>query len=141
MERTTRRVGVLGTLAACVLTVVACTSSTSAINTDGPEEINAGTTGATVTTGTTAVTSVPEQSSSSLTPTPVAGEPIMVPSVVGESLRSATNTLINIGFDVEEQFSPDPSGEYEAGEVFRQEPEAGTMVEPFSLVTIFVADG
>lgn len=64
-----------------------------------------------------------------------------MPTVIGQSQRAATNTLLNVGFVVEEQFAPGPSGESEAGQVFGQQPEAGTKLELGSIVTIFVTEG
>lgn len=66
---------------------------------------------------------------------------VNVPTVVGESQRSATNRLLDAGFLVEEQFAPGPSGGFEAGQVFGQQPEIGTKLEPGSIVTIFITEG
>lgn len=80
-------------------------------------------------------------SNSSTTDEPVAvADTFNVPIVVGELQRSATNTLLNAGFAVEEQFARDPSGEFEAGQVFDQQPKAGTELESGSIVTIFITE-
>lgn len=65
---------------------------------------------------------------------------VNVPTLVGESQRSATNTLLNAGFLVEEKFAPGPSGQFEAGQVFGQQPKAGTKLEPGSIVTLFITE-
>ena len=64
---------------------------------------------------------------------------IQVPGVVGEEADRAREILENAGFRV---FVDDqPNDEFEEGQVFRQDPEAGTRVEEGSTVTIFVSEG
>jgi len=59
-----------------------------------------------------------------------------VPSVVGESQRSAVNRLGDAGFTVAEEFAD--NSEFEPGTVFAQDPVARTEVAPESVVKIFI---
>lgn len=59
-----------------------------------------------------------------------------VPTVVGETQRSAANRLTDEGFVVREEFAE--NDEFEPGIVFAQEPPAGSELEPGNEVTIFI---
>jgi len=59
-----------------------------------------------------------------------------VPRVIGEQERSATNRLLDQGFNVIPITAP--SDEFEPGVVFAQDPPAGTEVEPGSDITISI---
>jgi eukaryotic-like serine/threonine-protein kinase len=64
---------------------------------------------------------------------------VAVPDVVGQSREDAEQLLERRGFDVDVQ--TEFNDEAPRGEVFRQDPEAGTEVEEGSEVTIFVSRG
>ncbi len=57
-----------------------------------------------------------------------------VPTVIGESQSAATNRLVDAGFTVRPEFVP--NDDFEPGQVFEQDPEAGTELEPGSEVVI-----
>ena len=61
---------------------------------------------------------------------------VKVPRVIGESQRSATNTLLNAGFTVVPVFAD--NDEFAEDEVFQQEPGAETQLEPGAEVTIYI---
>jgi serine/threonine-protein kinase len=61
---------------------------------------------------------------------------VAVPRVEGESQRSATNKLLDAGFEVVPVFAE--NDEYAEGEVFAQDPEPGTELELGSAVTISI---
>ena len=60
----------------------------------------------------------------------------VVPRVIGEPQRSATNRLLDAGFEVNPVTAA--NDEFAPGEVFDQDPAAQTEVEPGSMVTIYV---
>ena len=73
--------------------------------------------------------------------TPTSIVPGVVPDVVSDSQRSATNKVLDAGFVVAEEFAPDPNcGENEVGQVFAQQPTGGTELEPGSTVTVVIVE-
>ncbi|MGI9615402.1 MAG: Stk1 family PASTA domain-containing Ser/Thr kinase [Acidimicrobiales bacterium] len=70
--------------------------------------------------------------------TEVTADLIGVPTLLGETERSATNRLQDLGFTVIPITQEAPTDEFEAGEVFAQSPAGGTEVEPNSEVTISI---
>ena len=79
-----------------------------------------------------AITDTPEAE------TEVTADLVGVPSVLGETERSATNRLQDLGFTVIPVTQEAPTDEFEPGEVFAQSPAGGTEVEPNSEVTISI---
>lgn len=67
----------------------------------------------------------------------VAADLISVPTVVGDTQRTATNRLVDAGLVVREEFAENPDAE--ANTVFRQNPEPGVEVAEGSEVTITIA--
>ncbi|MFW6203780.1 MAG: Stk1 family PASTA domain-containing Ser/Thr kinase [Actinomycetota bacterium] len=68
-----------------------------------------------------------------------APEEVRVPNVEGETRDEARDTLVDEGFEVEEQ--EQSSSEVEEGRVIETDPPGGTTVEPGSTITIIVSTG
>lgn len=66
-------------------------------------------------------------------------EPVVVPSVVESSEEAAIAELDSFGLLYE--VVSEPNNDYDEGIVFDQDPDAGTEVEPKSVVTIYVSEG
>ena len=66
-------------------------------------------------------------------------EPVEVPSVVESSEEAAIAELDSFGLLYE--VVTEPNDDYDEGIVFDQDPDAGTEVEPESVVTIYVSEG
>ena len=71
--------------------------------------------------------------------TEVTADVVQVPTVTGESERTATNRLQDLGFVVIPVTQEAPSDEFEPGQVFAQNPAGGSEVEQGSEVTISIA--
>ncbi len=71
--------------------------------------------------------------------TEVPADVVQVPRVTGESERTATNRLQDLGFVVIPVTEEAPSDDFEPGEVFAQDPAGGTEVPEGSEVTISIA--
>lgn len=67
--------------------------------------------------------------------------PIIVPDVLGKSLRNARLAIQDAGLAVSQEVPWIPSNEYLYGMVARQSPEAGAEVSDTMVVTLYVSNG